>query len=116
MSYVLFDGTSTVSFDPGYDIKYDSRKVQSTHRTRSGAGYFYKFGDYRHVKFGIEFVSSADMTRVNSWWGANTTLRLFDLNSTVVVSGFLSNASAPIDGHVLPYSDQFQGVIELESY
>lgn len=115
-NYVLFDGTNAVSLDPGYDIKYDGRKIESSHRTRSGANYRYKFGDYKRVRFYVEFLSSADMCRVNSWWGANIPLRLFDLNSTVVVSGYLANASAPVDGHVAPYSDQFTGIIELESY
>lgn len=116
MAYTLFDGTSTVSLEPEYDLKLDHRKIESSHRTRDGENYRYIWGHFRRAKFSVEFVSSADMCVVNSWWGANTPLRLYDINSTVVVSGYLVNASAPIDKLVKPYVDQFQGVIELESY
>lgn len=115
-SYTLFDGTHTVSLMPDYDIKYDHRKVENAHRTRSGAQYRYVWGDFRRVKFKVEFLSSADMSQINDWWAANTPLRLFDLNSTVVVSGYLVNASAPIDQYIKPYTDQFHGVIDLEEY
>ena len=116
MSYVLFDGTNTVSLEPEYDIKFDHRKVENSHRTRAGENYRYVWGSYRRCKFSVEFINSADMCRVNSWWGANTALRLYDINSTVVVSGYLANGSAPIDQYVKPYTDQFKGVIELEGY
>mgnify|MGYP001563591545 FL=1 len=116
MSYVLFDGTNTVSLEPEYDIKFDRRKVENSHRTRSGENYRYRWGGYRRCKFSVEFLSSADMCQVNSWWDANVPLRLFDINSTVVVSGYLVNGSAPIDQYVKPYTDQFKGVIELEGY
>ena len=115
-SYTLFDGTTTVSLSPEYDIKFDSRKIENSHRTRSGANYRYVWGSYKRAKFGVEFLSSSDMCVVNSWWGANVALRLFDTNSSVVVSGYLSNGSAPIDSYIKPYTDQYKGIIELESY
>lgn len=113
-AYALTDGTSVVSLMPDYDLKMDGRKIENSHRTKTGANYRYVWGSFARVKFKVEFVTSADMCQVNSWWGANTQLVLYDLNSVAVVSGFLTNASAPIDQYVKPYQDQFMGVIELE--
>lgn len=115
-AFVLFDGTNAVSLNPDYGITFDHRKVETSHRTRSGANYRYKWGRYDRVKAAVDYLSSADMCQINSWWGANTALRLFDMSSSVVISGYLANASAPIDMYVRPYMDQFQGVIELEGY
>lgn len=115
-SYVLTDGTSVVSMNPDYNIKFENKKIESTHRTRGGALYKYTWGRFNRTKFDVEYLSSADMTQVNSWWSANTPLRLFDINSTVVVSGYLVNAAQPIDQYVKPYTDLFMGTIELEGY
>lgn len=115
-SYTLFDGTNTVSLNPEYDIKFDDRKVENSHRTRTGANYRYTWGNFKRVRAKVEYLSSADMSQVNSWWMANTPLRLYDLNSAVVVSGYLVNPSAPIDQYIRPYTDLFMGIIELESY
>jgi len=115
-AYRLFDGTSAVSITPEYDIKFDARKVENSHRTRSGANYRYRWSTYKHVKATLEYISSSDMCKINSWWGANTPLVLYDLGSVAVISGYLVNASAPIDGLVKPYTNLFKGIIELESY
>lgn len=116
MAYYLTDGTSTVSFAPEYDLKQSAKKIEHTHRTRSGANYRYVWGSYKHVSCGIQYISSADMCRINSWWGANIALVLLDANSAAVVSGYLVNGSAPIDAIAKPYTDQYMGTIELESY
>lgn len=105
-----------VPHNPNYDLKYDGKKLESVHRTRSGAQYRYKWGDYKRAKYKVEDISSAHMTTINSWWGSNAVVRLFDLEDTCVVSaGYLVNAAAPIDQHQAPYFDLFQGTIELES-
>ncbi len=103
-------------FEPEWDIKLDDRKIETVQRTTTGAMYRYLWGKFKRAKLSLEFISSADMTRVNSWWGANTPLVLFDSLGDVVVSGYLTNGSAPIDSLVKPYTDQFKGTIELESY
>lgn len=114
--YTLTDGSVVVSLNPQWDLKFDSRKNQIDHRTRSGAAYHYKWGDYGHVSFSIEDLSSSDMCAVNSWWGANTPVVLYDTTTTAVISGTLVNASAPIDSYVEPYIDLFKGTIELETF
>ncbi|OGC95831.1 MAG: hypothetical protein A2W25_15255 [candidate division Zixibacteria bacterium RBG_16_53_22] len=115
-SYALSDGVNVVNMEPDYDLVTSARKVQTMHRTRSGAAYLYKWGRFDHVAFGVTYLSSADMCRVNSWWGANTPVVLYDLNSVAVVSGYLINASTPVDRMIKPYTDLFMGLIELESF
>ena len=115
-SFRLSDGTNVVSMNPAWDIQFDDRKIESTHRTRSGAGYRYRWGFYDRCKFSVEFMSSGDMSQVNAWWLANTTLVLYDTTSTVILSGYLVNASAPVDKYIMPYTDYFKGAIELESF
>lgn len=115
-AYMLTDGTSVVSLNPEWDFKLTHKKVESVHRTRTGEQYRYIWGSNRGVKFKVEYVSSADQCRINSWWGASVGLTLFDASSSVVLSGYLANNTPPIDSFVRPYSDMFFGVIELESY
>lgn len=115
-AYRLVDSASNVvSMNPDYDFKNEGKKVENIHRTRSGANYRYTWGSFERVKFKVEDLSSADQCRINSWWSANTPLRLFDTGSTVIVSGFLVNGSKPIDQYVKPYVDLFKGTIEMES-
>lgn len=115
-SYALTDGYDVVSLNPEYDMSMPQRKIESVHRTRSGAQYRYTWGTYKTAKLPVEMLSSADMWLINAWWAANTALRLYDMSSTVVVSGYLVGAEAPINQFVKPYHDMYKGVIELEGY
>lgn len=115
-AYMLFDGTNVVSMYPEWDFKLEDHKIENVHRTRLGNMYRYKWGSYKRVKFSVEHLSSSDMCRVNSWWGANTPLRLFDTSSVLVCSAYLVNNTVPIGQMVSPYVDKFKGVIELETY
>lgn len=115
-AFVLSDGSVVVSLYPEWDFERDNQKMEDVHRSRSGRMYRYKWGEFQRVKFGIEHLSSSDMTKINSWWGANTALRLFDTGSTVVISGYLTNKGLPIGEYMEPYDNEFGGTIELESY
>jgi hypothetical protein len=115
-TYALTDGTNVVSLNPDYDMKTDSKKIESSMRTRAGANYRYIWGRFKSIKMKVDYLSSADQCQVNSWWSANTPLRLLDLTSTVVISAYITNTSQPIDQYVAPYTDQYKGTIDLESY
>jgi hypothetical protein len=115
-SYVLSDGTNVVSLEPHYDILLSGEKIESSHRTLAGRNYRYTWGEYSRTKFNVDFLTSADMTRINSWWSANTPLVLYDMNSTVISSSYIVNPTKPIDGLVPPYTDMFRGMIQLEGY
>lgn len=117
-NYTLANSGSTqvVSLNPEWDIKFDDRKVETVNRCRAGGQFRYVWGSYQRAMFSVEFVSSSDMCTINSWWASNSPVTLFDANSTVIHSGYLANASAPIDSYCAPYTDQFKGVIELETF
>lgn len=115
-AFMLTDGTSVVSLNPEWDFKLTDKKVETVHRTRSGAQYRYLWGSQKGVKFKVEYVSSSDRCVVNSWWGANSALQLFDASSTIVLSGYLASSTPPIAEYAKPYDDQFNGVIDLETY
>lgn len=115
-AYTLTDGTNVVSMNPEWNLKFDDKKIETAHRTRSGKMYRYAWGKYDRCKFDVQYLSSADMCQVNSWWYTNTPLVLYDLNSSAVVSGYLVNANYPIGELVMPYTDYFKGTIELEAY
>ena len=116
MSYwTLTDGTNVVSMAPHWGLEFDDKKVETTHRTRDGSLFKYRWGGYKRTKFDIDFVNSSDAARINSWWMANTPLKLVNPSSVVVHSGYLMNSSLPINKYVEPYTDEFSGTIELES-
>lgn len=116
-AYRLVDSASNVvSLNPDYDLRLSGKRQASKHRTRDGGVFLYMWSVHDRVKFKIEDVNSEDACLINSWWGGNVPLMLFDTSSTVVVSGYLVNAAKPIDGIMKPYTDQFKGVIELEGY
>jgi len=115
-AYTLTDGTSVVSFFPEWDLNYPTSKIETVNRARSGAQYRYVWGIYGSVKFSVEYVSSSDACIVNSWWGANTPLVLYDMSSAAVCSGYLATPSLPIDHYMQPYNDQLGGIIQLETY
>ena len=114
--WMLTDGTSVVSLNLEWNYRNEDSRIESAHRTRAGAMYRYVWGVYKRRKFDVENVTSADMCQVNSWFYANTPLVLFDASSVVVISGYLVNASVPIDEFIKPYTDEYKGTIELESY
>ena len=116
-AYRLIDSASNVvSLNPDYDFKREGKKIENSHRTRSGANYRYIWATYPRIKFKVEDLSSADACKINSWWASNTPLLLFDTGSTVVISAYLVNTSEPIGEYMKPYIDQFRGTIELEGY
>lgn len=117
MSYRLFVDSSTgVSLDPTYEFERRDTKVEDQHRTRSGARYVYKWGQYAKFKVPVEFVSSADASQVNSWWGANTKLLFKNESDSTVFSVQIVNKNLPMGEYQQPYDDLFNGVIELEGY
>jgi len=116
VSFELTDGTEVVSLNPEYDYRVKGKKMESQHRTRSGARFVYLWGDYNEVSFGVMFINSADKTVINSWWAGNDELVLRDNSGTVVVSGQLVNRTTPIDKIIKPYDDLFKGKIQLSTY
>lgn len=117
MSYDLFvDSDNSLQFDPEFDYADEERKVEDSHRVRSGGLYRYKWASYRRFKFSMAFVSSSDAAIVNSWWLSNTELLFMNTSDSAVFSVQLVNADKPLGQFQKPYVDLYKGIIELETY
>jgi len=117
MAYRLFvDSANGVSLDPEWDYDDSAKKIENRHRTRTGAEYVYKWAEFRTIKFGLMFVSSATQAIVNSWWSSNTDLLFMREGDIDITSCRIMNNSKPISKKVKPYDDQWRGAIELGTY
>jgi len=116
--YTLFaDSDSTgVTINPGFDFIDESRKFETTHRARSGAGYSYKVGMRNRFKFSVKFVDSSFAAKVNSAWSENTNLFFVADSSDLVYRMRIQNRETPINQFIKPFDDLYGGTIELESY
>lgn len=117
MSFLLFvDSMHGVSFDPEYDYLEEDRKVEDTHRARSGKSYVYRWGGFKRFKLSVRYVDSAFRAVVNSWWDSNAELLLQRANETQVFSVRLVNDKLPVGKYEVPHDDLWQAELELETY
>jgi len=117
MTWALFvDSSNSVSFDPEFDFKQPDEKIQSQHRTKSGALFQYRWGEFNNFNFTMMYVNSADALAINLWWRNNTQLLFMDENTTAVSSVIIMNKKMPLSERIKPYSDQFRGQIKLGTY
>ncbi|HKJ88821.1 MAG TPA: hypothetical protein VKA48_09970 [Gammaproteobacteria bacterium] len=113
----LFEDSSTgVDVDPEWEYAEVNQKQESSHRTRSGRLYRYLWGTYRRWRVPVAFVDETFKSQVNSWWGGNEKLLWMEEGGTEVYSVQIVNAELPVGNPIRPYTDLFQGVIELETY
>ncbi len=113
MSFVITDGTATYSLNPTYATEMKGKKIGSVHTTKSGQRYEYLSAEIDGWKLPAVFVTSADMTLVNSWWSAATILSLTPDYTTEVFTVAMENRSKPINKYEEPYDDLFKGSITL---
>jgi len=108
--------TSATAIDifPEFDFKNNRKKIETSHRLQNADRYVYKTGAYDKFQYKVMYVSSSDMSLVNSWWESNTEL-LFWIDSAVS-SVMLVGDAKPIDQYQKPYTDLFHGTIKLEGY
>lgn len=100
--------------EPGYEEK--GQKLQSDHRTLSGAGYCYRWGAFQAFKFQVSFVSSSDKTFINSAWLLNSPLWLTESGSGIKYRVRVTNKAQPVGGYVKPHLDLTKGGIQLEQF
>jgi hypothetical protein len=117
MSFILqANSSSQVTLEPEYDYARTDAKIENEHRTRSGDRYVYNWGRYRRIKFSIRYVDSATMNIVNNWWRNDTKLEFYEQGTTDITSCQLTNSTIPIGEFVRPYTNLFEGRVELEEY
>lgn len=105
-----------VEINPEYNFEYTGKKIEDRKRARSGREYVYKWGQYDGRKFDVSYVSDADKTKINSWWSGNDSLLFVDGITTAITSVRIQNDKTPISKLEKPYTNLWQGMIELETY
>lgn len=107
---------SHIDLYPEWDMKREDKKIEDTHRTRSGGRFVYKWGQYSRTKFSLTDVNSSDASLINSWWENNVELLFTQDSGTTVSSVQLVNGQIPMHSYMKPYDDLYSGDIELETY
>lgn len=118
-SYKLgITSVDAIQLYPDWDYTDGEKITRSEHRTRSGNYYQYKWNDYKRIAFKTSFVNSSNASIVNSWWDSQTTLIWFKIDGATVdcTSVMIMNNEQPFQTNVKPYTEYWQGVIELEEY
>ncbi len=119
---LAFDTSSAVTVLPELNFERRDTMIENFHRTRSGARFTYKWGEYWAAKVPVRFVSSGDTAIVNSWWSDRALLVFRQYDSTSgpaaadVRSCIITNKRIPIGKFESPNMTEFKGVIELETY
>ena len=119
MSLLLFPSSGNqVSLEPEWDYDRKDTQVKTEHTTRSGKRYVYKWGSYTKFSFGVEFINSSTAALINSWWITNTKLLLSSTSGELssVYSVMLIASDLPVGQYQKPYTDKFNGKIELQGY
>jgi len=117
MAFRLFvDSSNGITVEPEWSYRERDKKIESRNRTRSGAEYVYKWGEYKVVAFKVSFVDSSFKSIVNSWWNNNTELLWMEEGGSAVTSVHISSRNLPISEFIKPYNDSFKGSIELSTY
>lgn len=113
-TFTLTDSTTLVTLYPEYDFTDAGTKIEESHRVRDGGEFKYKFGSYDKFTFGLRYVNSSDAYNINQWWNTNTAL--YFNNDGTIFNVRLANGTKPIGKYILPYTNLFEGTIELETF
>lgn len=122
MSIVFELGISSVDaiqLYPEFDFKDEQRIIESSHRTQTGRQYSYKWGDYEHFEFSLNYVQQNNASIISSWWSSRTELLFFISGveaSTQVYSVMIIDDRDPLSEYNKPYEDYRRGKLTLESY
>lgn len=117
MPFALFvNSADSITLEPEWDFEESGSKIEDMHRMRDGSLFRYKWGSFDKWKFSVMFVNSATKNTINEWFDTNQKLLFMEVGDTAVHSVYLSSKKLPIGKVIKPYTDQFRGTIELETY
>ncbi len=117
MAFPLFlatDSSQVVNLEPEYGFEYKAKKIQTDLRNQNGGLVQYKWAEYTEFKIPVKFITELEFFYITEWWKGNSNL-IFTFQSSGH-SVRVINKEAPIDKYVKPYTDLFQGTIELSTY
>lgn len=114
----IYDGSTIayLDFDPEYDYKKGDKKIEDTHRAKSGDLYQYKWGEYNVAEFTIEFLSPSDKDIINTWWSSNTSLMFHNNLTGENWPCKIMNKSVPVNQLIKPYFDQYKTKLLVEEF
>ncbi len=97
---------------------FGKRQIKSDHRSKGGKHYLYKWGDFKKIKYDLKLMPASDTALINSWFDTNAELLLFITSDSVteVHSVMIMNDETPLAKVQKPYTDLYNGKLELESY
>jgi len=112
------NSATAIQLYPEYDFKDAEKLIETRHRTQSGRQFSYKYGDYEHFEFSLNYVSEANASIVNSWFNSRAELLFFVTSgsATDVYSVMIMNNDNPLSGYNKPYDTYRKGKLILESY
>ena len=117
MTWSLFiDSATSVTLEPSNSIEEKIIKQRSEYRSASGQKFQYTWGNYRSWRMPIEFVNSADISQINSWWYNDDKLLLKEDTDAQVFSVQIVGVEEPVAQFIAPNRDLKKGVIVLETY
>ena len=102
---------------PGWSFQDRESQIASRFRTQGGKLFSYRWSGFHKYQIPLTFVDSAGEHLLNAWWANQETVAL-TLNSSESESTVLCmmvNGTKPINQFVRPYSDLFEGTLQLEA-
>ena len=113
----MTDTTCPMVLHPEWAYQDQETLIRSTHRTQAGNHFAYLWGKFSRFRIPLRFVDSYDQSRLGDWWRNQheiaITLDGSQTESTILCR--MVNQSVPLDAHIIPCREYFQGVLDLES-
>lgn len=113
----LSDVSCPYPLHPDWSFRDREAQIASRHRTQGGKLFFYRWSRYFKYQIPLRFVDSAGEYLLNTWWDSQDTVAL-TLDSSETESTVLCmfvNEARPIDRFVEPYTDFYEGILQLEA-
>lgn len=112
----LDEAIDPIQLHPGWGFAEQQVQRRSQHRTQFGDLYTYPWIRFSRFTVPLDFVNSADSSRINRWWRADMLLA-FTLDTSAAISTVLCRAvndTSPLSSHAALYPDRFRGDLVLE--
>ncbi len=113
-----YEQDEVIQIYPIEGYKLFSNQNKSDHRTKGGALYSFKWGDYKKFEIPIEYFPNSKAQLVNEWW-ENDSLIYFKIFSGGVWETntcYITNKKLPFSERQKSYTNQFNGQIKLETF
>ena len=117
-SLISSGGGNGIELSPNQDFEFENVKIQKDHRLWNGDNYFYRFGEYRKIKFTQNYLPTSAANSVNAIWEDNLPSTFIFCNSyhANILDVKLTGKNKPFRKFKPPYIDLKEGKVEMESF